>query len=268
MRSLNSINTEAAIGAVAAPLTGLPACIAGSSVAALVYDKPLGENADIDVFCYTEETLIAALTILRAHPNFTLNERFERVYFRWLKYGLRNWHTNSIKFDHTHGFQVNLVYKLTGGHPNNSLSGVIESFDFGLLGAGFDLSLDTQLRDLRPFLFPGYDLDGPLPLMPNKQEAWKNGFISQYNGLREAGRYAKYYLYGYDMSLIQPVLVDGYELAVRYLRDRGDEDKSKLADIYEAIASKILLNEAEELVEANALILTLDSLDMILDALE
>ena len=70
------------------------------------------------------------------------------------------------------------------------------------------------------------------------------------------------------MSLIQPVLVDGYELAVRYLRDRGDEDKSKLADIYEAIASKILLNEAEELAEANALILTLDSLDMILDALE
>ena len=64
------------------------------------------------------------------------------------------------------------------------------------------------------------------------------------------------------------MLVDGYELAVRYLRDRGDEDKSKLADIYEAIASKILLNEAEELAEANALILTLDSLDMILDALE
>ena len=44
MRSLNSINTEAAIGAVAAPLTGLPACIAGSSVAALVYDKPLGDD--------------------------------------------------------------------------------------------------------------------------------------------------------------------------------------------------------------------------------
>ena len=265
---MRSLTTEAAIAAVASPLADLPACIAGSSVAALVYDKPLGDDADIDVFCYTEEALIAAMTILRAHPNYALNERFERVYARWLKCGLKSWHTNSIKFDHTHGVQVTRVYKLTGGHPNNSLSGVIESFDFGLLGAGFDLSLDTQLRDLRPFLFPGYDLNGPLPLMPNKQEAWKNGFISQYNGLREAGRYAKYYLYGYDMSLIQPVLVDGYELAVRYLRDRGDEDKSKLADIYEAIASKILLNEAEELVEANALILTLDSLDMILDALE
>ena len=265
---MRSLTTEATIAAVAAPLAGLPACIAGSSVAALVYDKPLGDDADIDVFCYTEEALIAAMTILRAHPNYSLNERFERVYARWLKFGLKNWHTNSIKFDHTHGFQVNLVYKLTGGHPNNSLSSVIESFDFGLLGAGFDLSLDTKLRDLRPFLFPGANLNGPLPLMPNKQEAWRNGFISQYNGLREAGRYAKYYLYGYDLSLIKPVLIEGYELAVRYLRDRGDDDKSKLADIYEAIANKIHLDEAEELAEANALILTLDSLDMILDALE
>ena len=265
---MRSLTTEAAIAAVAAPLTGLPACIAGSSVAALVYDKPLGEDADIDVFCYTEEALIAAMTILHHHPNYSLNERSERVYSRWLKFGLKNWHTNSIKFDHTHGFQVNLVYKLTGGHPNNSLSSVIESFDFGLLGVGFDLSLDSQLRDLRPFLFPGYDLNGPLPLMPNKQEAWRNGFISQYNGLREAGRYAKYSLYGYDMSLIQHVLVEGYELAVRYLRDRGDEDRMKLAAIYEAIAERILHDEVQELADANSLILTLDSLDLILDALE
>lgn len=268
MRSLNSINAEAAIGAVAKPLTELPVCIAGSSVAALVYDKPLGDDADIDAFCYTEEALIAAMTILHAHPDFTLNERSERVYSRWLKFGLKNWHTNSIKFDSKYGFQVNLVYKLTGGHPNNSLSAVIESFDFGLLGVGFDLSLDTQLRDLRPFLFPGYDLNGPLPLMPNKQEAWKNGFISQYNGLREAGRYAKYSLYGYDMSLIQPALVEGYELAIRYLRDRGDEERIKLADIYEAIAERILNNEVQELADANAMILTLDSLDLILETLE
>ena len=265
---MHGLTTEAVIAAVAAPLTGLPACIAGSSVAALVYDKPLSENADIDVFCYTEEALIAAMTTLRAHPNFTLNERFDRVYGRWLKFGLRNWHTNSIKFDHSHGFQVNLVYKLTGGHPNSSLSSVIESFDFGLLGCGFDLSLDNKLRDLRSFLFPGADLTGPLPLMPNKQEAWENGFISRYNGLREAGRYAKYYLYGYDMSLIQPVLVEGYIQAVAYLRDRGDDDRLKLAEIYEVIANRIENNEAQELIEANALILTLDSLDLILDAME
>ena len=265
---MRSLTTEAAIAVVAAPLTGLPACIAGSSVAALVYDKPLGENADIDVFCYTEEALIAAMTILRANLHFNLNERYDRVYGRWLKFGLKNWHTNSIKFDCIYGFQVNLVYKMTGSIPNNSLASVLESFDFGLLGTGFDLSLDNKLRDLRPFLFPGYDLSGPLPLMPNKQEAWRNGFISQYNGLREAGRYAKYSLYGYDLSLIKPALLEGYELAIRYLRDRGDDEKLVLADIYEAIADKIHTDANEELLEANNLILTLDSLDMILDALE
>lgn len=261
-----SLTPGEVIRLVATPLTGLPACIAGSAVAAEAYGIALKDTSDIDVFCYTEQTLITAIERL-LHEGFTLDDRFSRVRERWLLYGLRSWHTNSIKFETPTGFEVNLVYKLVGGVPMNSLASVLSSFDFGLLAEGYDL-LDASYRDMRPYLFPGADLAGPLPLLPDKARQWAGGFISQYNGLREAGRYAKYVSYGHDMSLVQDQLLPGYEKASTYLRDRGDADKLKLADIYDTIASHIDLNNVDELLEINKLILTLDSLDAIMDALE
>ena len=265
----STLRPSAVIGAVAKPLAGLPACIAGSTVAAETYNLPLLETSEVDVFCYTEQTLLTALEKL-ANAGFTLNDRFVRVRDRWLKYGLRNWHTNSIKFEAPASFdfvEVNLVYKLVGGNPLNSLSSVLESFDFGLLATGYELS-DGKYRDMRSYLFPGMDINGPLPLMPNKEDAWKNGFISRYNGLRESGRYAKYFSYGHDLSLVKPVLVNGYFAAALYLENRGDDDKVMLANIYKSIAMHIENEDIDELLEANKTILTLDSLDQIMEALE
>ena len=68
-----------------------------------------------------------------------------------IKYGFKGWHTNSLKLYHatpTYRVEVNLVYKLTDGHPTTSLAQVLESFDFGCLGLGLDCELN-QWRDIR-----------------------------------------------------------------------------------------------------------------------
>ena len=104
--------------------------------------------------------------------------------------------------------------------------------------------------------------------MPNKQNDWANGFISQYNGLRESGRYAKYVNYGYDMSIIKDDMLTGYALIARFMRDRGDPEKIQLAEIYERIAELIADDDIDQLMKAGSLIPTLDQLDQILEALE
>ena len=95
-------------------------------------------------------------------------------------------------------------------------------------------SPDTY-RDLRPYLFPGMDVDGPLPMMPNKRDNWSDGFISQYNGLREAGRYAKYH--GLRLRPDPGEGRPGHRLHAGwlYLSNHFDKDKQMLGRIYEAI---------------------------------
>ena len=105
-----------AIAHVSQPLAGFPACIAGSAVAAETYGLPLGDKADVDVFCYSDLALVAATQRL-IDSGFQLEDRFARAWERWLRYGFRNWHTNSIKFHDPSGLEVNLVYKLLGKIP-------------------------------------------------------------------------------------------------------------------------------------------------------
>lgn len=263
-----STSPEDVITEVRDVLHGLPACIAGSTVAAYIYDLPLGQAADVDVFAYTEYSLVTGIEKL-SHAGWSFNDRFERVWARWMNFGLHGWHTNSMKMVSPTGVETNLVYKKTGGNALSSLAAVLESFDFGLLGAGYDLSDMTQgsaLRDMREYLFG--TTEGPLPLMPNKREAWRSGFISQYNGLREAGRYAKYHQYGHDMSHVKDDLVLGYGKISSYLRDRGDVDKVLLADIYDAIRLYIEDDNIDKLADAGKKIPQLDQLDLILEELE
>lgn len=164
-----------------------------------------------------------------------------------------------------------MVYKLADGHPTTSLSQVLESFDFGLLSTGWDLESDRFL-DMRSYLFPDYseaDRDaGKLPLMPNKRVNWRNGFISQYNGIREAGRYAKYHTYGYDLTYVKDDLHTGYMQAWLYLSNHFDNDKKLLGQIYEALAAYIDLDDIDGLAKASSMIDYSDSLDAIMAALE
>lgn len=246
-------------------LAGDPVFLAGSLVAEQAYGKS-NAHSDVDLFCPTFQVVVA-MTQKLVSQGYTFAPRFERVWYRWLRMGVKQWHTNSMRLVSPSGIETNLVYKIQDGHPTTSLSQVLESFDFGLLGVGYELDTGT-FRDHRPYLFPGMDISGALPMMPNKRDNWRQGFISQYNGLREAGRYAKYHQYGYDMSLVKDDLATGYFEAALYLSNHFDPDKQLLGRIFQAIGEHIDMDNLPELEKANKEINYNDALDVIMAALE
>ena len=111
------------IGRTVAALVELPACVAGSSVAAETYGLPLGQFADVDVFCYTQEAMMVGVARLQA-AGYKIEDRHARVWDRWLKFGISKWHTNSIKMHAPDGAEVNLIVKKTNGQVLSSLSSV------------------------------------------------------------------------------------------------------------------------------------------------
>lgn len=259
------MDTEAKLVRLQQLLHGRPVFLAGSAVAEVQYGLA-NAHSDIDLFTPNMNALMATAQTLM-HEGFVLHERHKRVWARWQEFGINKWHTNSLRLDHEDLGEVNVIHKLVGGHPLTSLSQVLESFDFGLLAMGYDFRIG-KLQDLRGFMFPEHNPNGPLPLMLNKREDWRNGFISQYNGIRQAGRYAKYTDYGYDMSLVKDDLLTGYRQASAYLYQRDKQDKQDLAQIYDVIAMKIELDLIDDLLEASKEIVYLDALDDIMEALE
>lgn len=259
------MSASASIAEVRRLLAGDPVFLTGSLVAEETYGLSDAHD-DVDLFVPNSHVLMAIGQKLLCN-GFDFAPRFDRVWARWMKMGLGNWHTNSLKLISPGGEEYNLVYKLTGKKPTFSLAEVIESFDFGLLATGYDLRTNTFM-DMRSYLFPGFDIHGPLPLMPNKRDDWRQGFISQYNGLREAGRYVKYHDYGYDMSAVKDDLVMGYEQAYLYLSTHRDAEKQLLGDIYDAIGQHIKYDRISDLAQANKEIEYDDSLDRIMEALE
>jgi hypothetical protein len=243
-----------------------PVFVAGSCVAADVYSKGEDGYSDLDLFVPTQQVLISTIQLLLDN-GYTMDDRFARVWHRWLRYGLKGWYTNSLRLYSRSDVETNVVFKMVDGHPTTTLAQVLESFDFGLLAVGFDCEQEV-FRDLRPYLFPGTDIDGPLPMMPGRRDAWRNGYISQYNGLREAARYAKYWRYGYDMSLIREDLIQGYRMVASYHLSQADPDKQLLGQIYDTLGNKIEDNEITELAESYKTLDFKDSLDLIMEALE
>lgn len=254
------------IGLVKPPLTGLPACIAGSSVAAEAHGLPLGKFADVDVFCFSQEAMICGVTRMMTE-GFEIEPRHARVWHRWIQKGMSNWHTNSIKMLNTEGVEVNVVYKKLNRHPLVTMSAVLESFDFGLLGVGYDLERGT-FQDLRSYLFPGMNVNGPLPFMPQRRADWRGGFISEYQGIRELGRYVKYHDYGYDMSAIKDDLITGYQNASLYLATRDEPEKKFLSTVYWTAAAKLHAHDLKDIREYASLIAQADALDAMMDELE
>ena len=259
------MSASAIIADVRQLLAGEPVYLAGSLVAEETYGLSNAHH-DVDLFVPTGNVLISVGQKL-LDCGYKFDDRFERVWHRWLHYGFKSWHTNSLRLHSPGGIETNLVYKLQDGHPTTSLSQVLESFDFGLLATGYDLE-SNRFMDLRGYLFSGMDPNGPLPMMPAKRSNWRQGFISQYNGLREAGRYAKYHGYGYNMSLVQDDLVTGYRMADLYLSNHFDKEKQTLGGIYRAIADHIEWGNIDQLTAACKLIDYKDSLDVIMEALE
>lgn len=259
------MSASAIIADVSALLHGEPVFLTGSLVAEEAHGMS-NAHSDVDIFCPSFGSLMTTTQLL-IDKGYAPDGRFARTWYRWKRFGVKTWHTNSMRLLSPGGVETNLVYKLSEGHPTTSLAQVLESFDFGLLAVGYDME-DGQYRDMRGYLFPSLNANGPLPMMPNKRANWRQGFISDYNGLREFGRYAKYHGYGYDMSAVKDDLVEGYRNAALYMNDSFDTDKQERGKIYDAIAAHIELDNIVELEEAAKKIDYKDSLDVIMEALE
>ncbi len=218
-------------------LKGEPAVLVGSLVAAEAYG--IQQAHDLDLFVPSPMAL-SSLTQRLLAEGYTMDEKFERTWHRWREYGIGAWHTNSMRLHSPSGVETNLVYKTVGRSPLTHVSDVINSFDFGLLAMGYDLR-DGAFEDHRLALFGGrgFKPNGALPMMPRKRDSWVGGFFSKYNGLREAGRYAKYYEYGYDMSAVKDDMVKGYEEAAAFRMSRFDQDDQMLGDIYRQLGEMI-----------------------------
>lgn len=264
---------QQAVGAVLGDTAGLPAFLAGSSAAAIWYDKP-DAYTDVDLFVPNPGTYFTVVERLRSR-GWELDDRNEKMLKRHLRYGFRGWHTNSIKLNqvlpgNTESTEVNVIYKLVDKHETTNLTDVIQSFDFGLLGVGYETET-LNFRDLRPYLFPGEDLDGPLPMIEYRRESFAQGFMSEHIMQRTPGRYARYVRYGYDMSRIKPVLEMGYFAYSEYMLDRTKPDKILLGKIGLKLAEAIRDDDfdgPDGLLAFEKALPTFDGLDAILDFLE
>lgn len=253
-------------------LGGSHGCIAGSAVAAEAYALSNAYD-DIDVFAYGNSSLISIASILLS-KGFTFASDNERMKWeRWLSWDLNiGWRTNSIKLvghvdPRLDDYEVNVVYKTFEKQPVKRLSLVIESFDFGLLATGWDLRHGTW-HDMRPYFFPGASTYISLPLLPDRQERWENGLVTQYTGIRQAGRAVKYMEYGYDLSQVVPTLIEGYRIAAGHHADHFDPEKVVLGEIYSRLADHLEDGEFDKIREADKLLPQWRDVDAILERLD
>lgn len=253
-------------------LCGSHACIAGSAVAAETYSLPHSYD-DIDIFAYGNSSLVSIASILleRGFDFASDNERMK--YDRWLAWDLNiGWRTNSVKLKghidpKLADYEVNVVYKTFEKQPVKRLSMVLESFDFGLLATGWELRTG-EFRDMREFFFPKAADFKALPLLPDRADRWANGLITQYTGIRQAGRAVKYMNYGYDLSNVVPVLVQGYRIAAGHHQDHFDPEKVTLGAIYDRLADHLEDGEHDKIIEADKLLPQWRDVDAILERLD
>lgn len=263
------IPASKAVEKVMADTKGHRGYLSGSSVSAIVYDKPHAYT-DVDVFVPTDTSYAAIIERLLNRGYEIADEKFGKMWRRHLHMGIRRWHTNSMKLlDSATGTEVNVIYKLVDDHPTTKLSQVLESFDFGLLAVGFETETG-RFHDMRSYFFgPGAESGKALPLLPYRAEHLGEGLMSKFIMLRTAGRYARYANeYGYDLSLVQPVLVAGYNNYASYKLNRSKDEDQVMGQIAAALAEHIEFNEFDKLAEYEKLLPTADSIDQILASLE
>lgn len=248
------------------------ACIAGSAVAAETYGLHRSYD-DIDVFAYGNSSLISIATLLLDNGFTFASDNEAMKWDRWLAWDLNmGWKTNSVKLvghsnPHLEDYEINVVYKTFEKQPVKRLSMVLESFDFGHLASGYELHSGTY-RDMRPYFFPHESSNNALPLLPDRQDRWVNGLITQYTGIRQAGRAVKYIGYGYDLSRVVPDLVNGYRIASMHHEGHFDPEKRVLGEIYGRLADHLEDGEFDKIREADKLLPQWRDVDAILERLD
>ncbi len=222
--------------------------------------------SDVDLFIGAENEWVRSIQFLVDH-GYTFGDRMDMLWRRILHYGTHGWHTNSMRLLNPEGIEVNLVYKTVNRQPVASLSQVIETFDFGLLGMGWETETGT-FRDLRTYMFPGADREGPLPMLPWRRESFMQGHFREHQGLRTFGRASRYFDgYGYDGSLVVPDLIEGYFNAASYYLDRMEPEKIQLGQMYQQIGLLLDKQDWAKLEEASAALPRMNALDELYEIL-
>ena len=250
-------------------MKGQRAFLVGSAAAAVHYQLP-DAYSDVDLFVPNAGSYFTSVQHLLDSGYRHENDKFKRVWDRHLSYGFNNWHTNSMKLlSNASDLEVNVIYKRVDGHETTRLSQVLESFDFGLLALGYETQTG-RFHDMRPYFFgAGCDNTTPLGLLPYREASLHQGYMSQHIMLRTPGRYARYaHSYGYDLSLVKPVLIAGYLNYAEYKKNRSSNDDLLLASIAESLAAHIELDEFDELVKFEKGLPAADTLDQIYQSLE
>lgn len=232
---------------------GQPASIAGSLVAAHLYG--IDDFNDVDIFMDSHESLHFALGKLEAE-GFELQPASARKMSFTHRWGRNNFHVETYRTFSPEGIEYNLSHKKLGGNSVRTLTGVLHSFDFGFLLAGYDClapTFEDAFLDLRLAYFPKEMSSGSaLPMIPDKAQAWVRGEFGKNNAIRQAHRTAKYALRGYDMAAVVPQLVTGYQIAAADFIDRDTNESKFMGEIYLAIVEHMLLGDWEGLNDACA----------------
>lgn len=264
---------DAAIAEVFAPLWGEPVFGVGSAIVEAFYrkrGKAPGAWKDVDLFTPSTGVFISAVQILiDSGCTVDTDNDHDLVWYRYKHYGMKDWGNYSIKLHTRSDIQVNVVHKIHNGHATTTLHEALGSFDMGLLGLGWDLRLRT-FHDLRGYWFGDrYDLDGStFPGVPERMDVWKKGEFSQHTGLRQGYRYADYTVNkGYDLHLMTPDLIEGYENKAARLAGRKKADKVLLSEIYARTAQLLKQDQLQELLDSYKLLEFDNPLDEILEAL-
>lgn len=239
--------------------------LAGSALLAHATGNTAGFD-DIDWFVPTRENLMASTQLFIDHGAVPI-DRFARIWERWNRWGIGNFHTNSIKLETKYGTQLNIIHKTVRRQQLHTLADVLGSFDFGMLAVGYDVTHGKH-RDMRSYWFPDEPVSKAKGMIDERWLDWQQGYMSQYVGLREGYRYAKYHRYGYDVTVLQPQLIQGYTAAAAYHGGKFDDENKLLADIYRRISDLIGSNGIDELLSSYSAIEFNDELDKIMEALE
>jgi len=254
-------------------LEGSHACIAGSAVAAEQYGFDESYD-DIDIFCYSNSSMIAVAQHLMDH-GFAFNDtHMSMVWDRWMAWDMNvGWKTNSMKLHgtldpSTPPYTCNVVYKMFEKQPIRRLSDVLESFDFGVLAMGYDLIDDGEFHDMRSYFYPRATDFDRLQLLPERRRQWQQGRVTQYVGIRQAGRAVKYHRYGYDMELVIPDLISGYRIAASHHQGHFDQEKVVLGQIYDRLADHLEDGELDLIAAADKLLPQYRNVDLLLEALD
>lgn len=190
---------------------------------------------DVDLFVPSQGELFA-LTQDLLSQGFYMDDRNDRVWYRWRNYGLGKWQTNSIKLFSMENIEYNIVYKLVNGHPLQTPVQVVESFDFGGLAMAWSVQ-HQSFHDFRPALFPLEPDLNNCPMFDTKRMNWRQGFMSWHEGMNQPHRFVRYF----DRKLIglenvRDDLVTGFEASALYHLDKDAEDMQMKGQFYQRMA--------------------------------